>query len=541
MSTKPVITLFALALLACSTLVSAGLTSMRGPLFETTDAARETAEGADAALLAPVTWAEAVSYYDRADSSFKRAGSLDGIRRNLKKAQAKFVAAAEQAEMAAVALDTAIQARKDALASEAPKYAEDSWFEGEGYFAQATERLERGSIRYSQRYAGKAEAAYREGELAAIKANYLSETKAFIRQAEKLRAAKYAPMSINNARILLDTAETELTANRYDTDRPRLLALEAKHNALHAIYVSKLERSIRDRVTNLEAVLLGWEKSISKLGDALDLPLYFDDGEAQAVETLLGGISELKRENASLDQDLADSQSQVAALTTQIETMQTMMAEVNALQEEKAQLDQNLGDSEAQVALMSARLAKMQELLGGGNQTIEELETLLEQQARHRERFARVETLFEPQQAEVFRNGDTVYIRMVGLNFDSGAATLKNEHVELLAVLEAAISEFPESRVMVEGHTDAFGSDAQNLELSKARAQAVVKHLLASMPISPLNLESVGYGESRPVANNETEEGRTRNRRIDVVIQPSWVTQPALAHVAMDELEEVTP
>ena len=87
----------------------------------------------------------------------------------------------------------------------------------------------------------------------------------------------------------------------------------------------------------------------------------------------------------------------------------------------------------------------------------------------------------------------------------------------------------------MEGHTDAFGSDAQNLSLSRSRAESVVQHLLASMAVAPINLRSVGYGESRPVANNETEEGRKRNRRIDVVIQPSWVVQRAVASVGFDD------
>lgn len=178
----------------------------------------------------------------------------------------------------------------------------------------------------------------------------------------------------------------------------------------------------------------------------------------------------------------------------------------------------------------------MRELLGGENQTIDELETLLEQQARLKERFTRVESLFQPQQAEVFRQGDTIIIRMIGLNFDSGAAQLKPEHIAMLNILEQAIGEFPESKVMVEGHTDAFGSDAQNLSLSQARAQSVVRHLQASNVISRLNLDSVGYGESRPVANNETAEGRKRNRRIDVVIQPSWVTRGAVASVGFENL-----
>ena len=525
----PRIPLIALFLLLLPLTVQGGMTSMRGPLFEHADAAKDAAIASDAPLLAPVSYSEATRQYKKAESTFKRAGSIDWIRRYLDGAQEGFEKSLQAAELAATALDSTIQARQDALASEAPQYAQDSWYSGEMSFAEATRRLERGSMKYALRYGEKAEAAYREGELEAIKVNYLSETKTLIKQAEKLKAAKYAPMSLNNARLLLETAESELTSNRYDTDRPRLLALDAKHNALHAIYVAKLERSIRDRSTNLEEVLLEWETSISRIGERLNLPVYFDDGEAQAIDTLVTGIDSLKQEKNTLAQNLADREGQVAALTAQIESTQAMLAEVNALQEEKALLDQNLGDQEAQVTLLNTRLARMQELLGGGNRTIDELETLLEQQARHRERFARVETLFDPQQAEVFRQGDVVIIRMVGLNFDSGASTLKSDHLALLNVLQGAIAEFPESQVIVEGHTDAFGSDAQNQELSQARAQSVVAHLLDTMASSEIDLDSVGYGESRPVANNETEQGRTRNRRIDVVIKPSWVVGNTLA------------
>ena len=526
-----IIALFVAILLLAPTIAEAGLTSMRGPLFESTDKARAAADELNAPLLASVSYREAVGSYERAESTFNRAGSIDSIRRYLARAEERFNKSAQAAEIAATALDSTIQARQDAFDSEAPQYSDDSWYLGEKNFAEATRRLERGSIKYAQRYATKAENAYREAELAAIKANYLSETKNLIGQAEKLRAVKYAPMSLNNARILLATAETELTTNRYDTDRPRLLAMEAKHNALHAIYVSKLQRSIRDKTTNLEAVLLEWEASISKLGAALNRSTFFDDGEEVAIENLLAGIGELQSDKNRLDQDLNDREAQVVALNTQIFKMKTMMDEVAALQEEKDLMDQDLDDREVQVTLLNVRLARMQELLGGGDQTIEELETLLEQQARHRERFARVESLFQPQQAAVFRQGDTVIIRMIGLNFDSGAAELKAEHASMLDILKQAIGVFPESRVIVEGHTDAFGSDAQNLSLSQSRAESVVQHLLASMAVSPLNLQSVGYGESRPVANNETEEGRKRNRRIDVVIQPSWVVQRSVASV----------
>jgi len=486
-------------------LADAALTSMREPLFKTTDDARTRAEAADAALLAPVTYAEAKDNYDRADSTFERAGSVDSIRRYLTKAEAGFNKATEAAELAATALDAAIQARKDALEAEAPKFDTQAWDDGEAAFAEATRRLERGSMKYAERYGSKAEASYRAGELTAIKANYLNETRDYIAMAEKLKAERYAPKSLTNARVLLESAETELNNNRYDTDKPRSLAADAKHNALHAIYVSKLEHRIRNREVSIEDVLLEWETSIDRLADALDTPVHFDYGEVAAIDTLLESMTRIQMRETSLAQQLEDKDSELLALNTQVE--------------------------------------KMQELLGGGNQTIEQLEVLVaeqkqqaEQQARIRERFARVESLFDSNAATVMRQGDTIIIRMIGLNFDSGAATLKPEHYALLRTLEQAIGEFPESRVVVEGHTDSFGSDSDNLRLSQARADAVVHHLLGEVPISPANLNAMGFGESKPVANNETPEGRKRNRRIDVVIKPHWVAPQTVARVQMPDL-----
>ena len=483
---------------------NAAMTSMRAPLFGAADEARSAADELDARTLAPISYAEGISQYERADDLFKRAGSVDSIRRYLSKAEARFEKAAEAAGIAAHALEPTIRARSDALKTDTASFAPREWKEAESAFAQATKSLERGSIKSAERSAERAEKAYRDGELIAIKANYLNETRDYIAMAEKLKAERYAPTSLGNAINLLAAAESELNNNRYDTDKPRSLAADAKHNALHAIYIAKLEHRIHSRETNLETILLGWEASIGRLGDALDTPVYFDYGETEAIDSLLEGMTRLRLEKDTLARTIEDRDQTLVGLNEQI--------------------------------------AKMQELLGGGNQTIEELEVLLaeqkkrlEQQARHRERFAAVESLFEPDQATVLRQGDTVIIRMIGLNFDSGTAALTAEHQQILAVLEQAIAEFPESRVVVEGHTDAFGSDADNLGLSQARADAVVQHLLGSLPISPANLNAMGYGETRPVANNETPEGRKRNRRIDVVIKPQWIDAQTIARVQMPE------
>ena len=77
---------------------------------------------------------------------------------------------------------------------------------------------------------------------------------------------------------------------------------------------------------------------------------------------------------------------------------------------------------------------------------------------------------------------------------------------------------------MIEGHTDSQGSDEVNQKLSGNRATAVAEYLMANMGVqTPIN--SQGFGESRPVASNDTPEGRAKNRRIDVVITPGWATE----------------
>ena len=130
--------------------------------------------------------------------------------------------------------------------------------------------------------------------------------------------------------------------------------------------------------------------------------------------------------------------------------------------------------------------------------------------------------MFEPDEATVVRRSDSVILRLIGLNFDSGSARLTAGHQPILSAVQRALAEFPEANIVIEGHTDSFGSDASNQSLSQSRAEAVLQHLLANAPISPADVQALGYGESQPVANNETEEGRRRNRRIDVIIYPKW-------------------
>lgn len=446
---------------------------LRHSLFAAANDALARANDVKANLLSPTRYADGAEYYRKAESTLERGGNIESIRRDLDESVESFLHAAEHAELAATTFATALAARADAMSAGAETYASEEWEEAKDTFVDATVTLENGRLERAQRDGVTAENQFREAELIAIKANYLNETRELLKKARDRNAPRYAPLSYERASSLLAEAAEMLETNRYDTDRPRSLASDAKHQALHAIYVANLEQSMRDRDITLEEILLDWEASLRSIADRLDLAVHFDEGQTQAADEIATSVAELLSENKELNASLEDRELQ----------LQTLIQETASME----------------------RLSK-----------------LVARQERQRQKLETVEALFSESEAIVLRQKDSIILRMIGLSFDLGSADLKPEHEALLNNLRVAINEFPESSVVVEGHTDAFGSDTTNLALSQRRADSVQEYLLQNTPISPGNLTALGYGEARPVATNETEEGRRRNRRIDVVIYPRW-------------------
>ena len=139
-------------------------------------------------------------------------------------------------------------------------------------------------------------------------------------------------------------------------------------------------------------------------------------------------------------------------------------------------------------------------------------------QAEINKKYKQVNQLFESKEASVFRSGNDVIIRMQGFGFDVGKSNIKPEYFNLLTKVQKAIGIFPNSKVIVEGYTDSFGGDASNLKLSQERSDAMTTYLKANMPtLNSGNISSIGYGENNPLANNETMDGHSKNRRIDII------------------------
>ncbi|RPI56751.1 MAG: hypothetical protein EHM50_12025, partial [Lysobacterales bacterium] len=391
---------------------------LRATLFAETDRALEQARVANAELLAPAAFARGTEAYVGAEADLERGRNIERIRSSLASATRAFREAGEAAEIANVTLAAVIKTRADAENANAATFAPELWAEAGESFDSAARRLETGDIRGARSRADEAEALFRDAELTAIKAQYLSQTRALLAEADQARVSRTAPRTYEKARSLLAEAERELNENRYDTDLPRSLAQQANYEARHAIYLAGLLDRLREQDQTLEDLILSYEQPLADISAAADKVAELDKGIEPVVAELVAYIEGLREQAAQAERDLTDTR-----------------ARVGALEEEIRDLDQRLGGvSQERVALVQR----------------------LEAEARIREQFAAIENMFERGEARVSREGNRMVIRLVGLTFQSGQDVVRPAYRPLLEKLKRAADVFPRSQVTIEGHTDSY-------------------------------------------------------------------------------------
>ena len=456
---------------------------LRTTFFKEADAAKAAAEAANAELLAPRSYNRGLDEFNDAEEGLARGRNIEYVRNHANDAADYFRTAAEAAQLASTALSQVMKSRQDAANARAPELSPDIWQKAQADFGDAIRLLERGDLKGAKRKDVEATTLYREAELDAIKIQYLSDTRRLLADADRAKADRYAPITFSKAKQLLADAERELSENRYDTDLPRSLAQQANYEAKHAIHLSEIVRQVRDKDLTAEELVLQWEQALRAISAAADVLPVMDNGPDALTSELVAYIDEMRSENQRLAQETAEDDIRLADL-----------------EEELRVLDERLGGATAERTALVQRL---------------------EAQNRVKEQFAQVEEMFTNDEARVFRQGNTIILRLVGLTFDSGAAQIKPENFALLEKVEKAIDVFPRSELVIEGHTDSYGGDDFNQKLSQQRAESVQQYMVNAMRIPTYRLIATGYGETRPVASNETASGRSSNRRIDIVIKPN--------------------
>jgi OOP family OmpA-OmpF porin len=472
------------AALLCGALIDAVHAQDRDPAA--LGAAIEKARKEQVDALAPNSFAAAVRAYEAARKDRERGRDAKRVNARLQEGEAAIQRAQLSAASARQSLNGVIKARDDAIAAEAPKHAPDAWGRANERFRQAMAENEAGDVKNAQRRAAEAEVLLRDVELVAIKSGILSDARALIAQADEAKVERWAPRTLQASKRLLADAEQEIQRNRYDVAMARRLAAEARYEASHALYLSELiERTFeqeKDDQAGIEQLILAWEEPLKRMASDMEVSVQFDRGIQPPLKELGEHAQQQAQEIRRLKLEVEDRDQRIASLDTQLQ-----------------RLDARLGGvSEERIALQRR----------------------VDAQERLRSSVAAIETLLTPDEARVERQGDDVVVSLLGIRFPSGRSNITGDSAALMQKVRKALELFPDATIAVEGHTDANGGDSANLILSQDRADAVKQYLVTHFAMDPERISSIGYGEARPVASNESNSGRARNRRIDVVIRP---------------------
>lgn len=250
-----------------------------------------------------------------------------------------------------------------------------------------------------------------------------------------------------------------------------------------------------------------------------------------SVKSLQNEVEKLKAEKSRLAMDLAASKSSYDRLKDSYDALE---ANSSTKLTENLELNRNLltqlEDKEKALALESARLAQLQKDLEERSQRVEELEGIISakdaQMTALKDAISAALTNFEGNGLTVEQRDGKVYVSMENkLLFESGSWAVNTRGREAVVQLGKVLAENPEIAVLIEGHTDTIaysgnGNIKNNWDLSTKRATSIVSILTENHKILKENLTAAGRGEFSPIVSNSTSEGRSKNRRIEVILTP---------------------
>jgi len=256
-----------------------------------------------------------------------------------------------------------------------------------------------------------------------------------------------------------------------------------------------------------------------------------NNGNSYSVKSLQNEVEKLKAEKSRLAMDLAASKSSYNRLKDSYDALE---ANSSSKLTENLELNRNLltqlEDKEKALALESARLAQLQQDLEERSQRVEELEGIITskdaQMTALKDAISAALTNFEGNGLTVEQRDGKVYVSMENkLLFKSGSWAVNTRGREAVVQLGKVLAENPEIAVLIEGHTDTIaysgnGNILTNWDLSTKRATSIVSILTENHEILKENLTAAGRGEFAPIATNSTSEGRSKNRRIEVILTP---------------------
>lgn len=471
-------------------------------------------------VLSPTWFERSETSLADAKKGLERGDSLSEILKSLAYGRAQLRRAEETADAARAALDEAIKARDLARAAGAASFGKE-YPEAEESFLELTKAIEGNDLDRARRNQGKVVRAFDRIELRAIKEQILGEARTLIEQAEREGAARLAPGTLEAARKKLAEADALISEHRHRKEMTHGKAAEAIFHARRLLQVTR--QSAKVKAMPPEQTTLWMEGVLHEITGKLSAADMRSEPFALQVQNILATIDGLQKDQQFLAGLVKGQQAELDARKRErIELEASWRKQLAALDEASRKKIAALDEaSRKQIAEVEEALKKKIVSLEGEAERVRVEKERLAAEREFQLKYNDVRAFFSPDEAEVYKEGRYLVVRLKAIRFPVGKEVVLPENHGLLTKVQRAIRTFGEPDVIVEGHTDSTGSKERNDLLSRKRAEAVRDYLVSNGTLPGERISAVGYGSSRPLASNDTERGRAINRRIDVVIAPS--------------------
>jgi outer membrane protein OmpA-like peptidoglycan-associated protein len=409
--------------------------------------------------------------------------------------------------------------RKNVLSINMGEFLPEQFTDAEEEFINAVEEFNDKDTEGFNKYSILAEKLYKEAELLMIKHKYLQQIKSNLSVAEDNNLEKYAPLTLKKSKQLVIDAENIINSNRYDTLNAKSKVMQALYEINHGQYLKDSFVKMDREDKTLEDMILFWEEPMTNIARELNLPAEFHNGPGEVSSQIIKKIIENKTKlteanenNKQLNIMLTENKKQISDQKQQNEKLNLQIQELsNQLTDIKNNYDaltKNFQEAQSKLSVLEGENIQFK--------------TQSEEMQKNQKLIESIFTMFLPSEAEILKSGDNIIVRLVNLNFAPNKSTLDPQYYSLLMKVQKAIQTFPNGTAVIEGHTDSQGDYQRNLELSQARAASIYQFLITSMTSDAHKLSVIGLGSSKPIANNNTEEGKAKNRRIEIVINPQF-------------------
>ncbi|NRB40888.1 MAG: OmpA family protein [Pseudomonadales bacterium] len=350
-----------------------------------------------------------------------------------------------------------MEARKQAIERGSLNSTSAKLQEVDNAFTEVTKKYEKGDQASAKVRRPEMIQRYKDLEMTAVKKLTVDQANAALKQAKQAGAEKYASKTYASAEQELNLAISILESDLNNQDKAMMHAKKSIWQSQRSMHIIDTVKEFNENNFSSEDIVLWYQQQLVKAVGPTGKEVPLNQPNHELVTSVAVSIQSMNKEQQNLKLALTDS-------------------------------DKRFNDG--------ARMRHERE------KAVEDSQEL-----------------FSDDEATVYLQHENVLIRAHGFSFQSGGSEIDAQNFALLNKINKTIEKFPESTIVVSGHSDSTGNEKANMSLSKERAEKVALFLSEVGGISTSRLSYEGYGKNKPVESNGTSEGRASNRRVEILIK----------------------